>query len=126
MNFALSSPGIAMVTVWLVGMGDLFGAAGYYAESAQLKKHFYSDVPRLGNVAVSRHAQERMMDTGIPEPMFERVLFSGLDTPISTNLVWREKDGLRIVVLTNPTPNVGAKLVKTVYRVKAPARVMPG
>jgi hypothetical protein len=26
-----------MVTIWLMGMGDLFGAAGYYAESAQLK-----------------------------------------------------------------------------------------
>jgi hypothetical protein len=26
-----------MVTIWLVGMGGLFGAAGYYAESAQLK-----------------------------------------------------------------------------------------
>jgi hypothetical protein len=87
-------------------------------------KHFYRDVPRLGNVAVSPHAQERMMDTGIPEEMFERVLLSGLDTPIGTNVVWREKDGLRIVVLTNPTPNVGAKLVKTVYRVDAPARIV--
>jgi hypothetical protein len=89
-------------------------------------KHFYRDVPRLGNVVVSRHAQERMMDTGIPEPMFERVLLSGLDTPIGANVVWREKDGLRIVVLTNPTPNVGAKLVKTVYRVNGPARVVAG
>jgi hypothetical protein len=89
-------------------------------------KHFYRDVPRLGNVAVSRHAQEQVEDNGIPEPMFERVLFSGLDTPIGTNVVWREKDGLRIVLLTNPTPNIGAKLVKTVYRVKAPARVITG
>ncbi len=85
-------------------------------------QHFHRDVPRLGNVAVSRHAQERMIDTGIPERMFERVLLSGLDTQIGTNVVWREKDGLRIVVLTNPTPNVGAKLVKTVYRVNAQAR----
>lgn len=86
-------------------------------------KHFYRDVPRLGNVAVSRHAQERMMDAGIREPMFERVLLAGSDTPIGTNLVWREKDGLRIVILTNPTPNVGAKLIKTVYRVHAQTRI---
>jgi hypothetical protein len=30
--------------------------------------------------------------------------------------------GIRIVILTDPTPNVGAKLVKTVYRVKLQAR----
>ena len=89
-------------------------------------KHFYRDVPRLGNVAVSPHAHERMMGSGIPEPTFERVLLSGLDTPIGANVVWREKDALRIVVLTNPTPNVGAKLVKTVYRVNVPARVVAG
>ena len=56
-------------------------------------KHSHSDVPRMGNVAVSRHAQDRMKDIGIPERMFERVLLSGLDTPIGTNVVWREKDG---------------------------------
>lgn len=87
-------------------------------------KHFYRNVPNLGNVAVSRHAQERIMEARISEPMFERILLCGLDTPIGTNVVWREKDGRRLVILVNPTPNIGAKLVKTVYWVKAPARVM--
>jgi hypothetical protein len=89
-------------------------------------KHFYRDVPGLGNVALSRHAQERMVDARISEPMFERVLLSGLDSTIGSNVIWRQKDGLRIVILTNPTPNVGAKLVKTVYRVNAQARVIAG
>ena len=87
-------------------------------------KHFYRNVPNLGNVAVSRHAQERIREARISEPSFERILIGGLDTPIGTNVVWREKDGLRLVILVNPTPNIGAKLVKTVYRVKAPARVV--
>ena len=38
------------------------------------------------------------------------------------DVLWRERDGVRIVVLTDPTPNVGAKLVKTVFRVEQQAR----
>jgi hypothetical protein len=89
-------------------------------------KHFYRGVPGLGNVALSRHAQEQMVDARISEPMIERVLLSGLDTPIASDVMWRQKDGLRIVILTNPTPNVGAKLVKTIYRVNVPTRIMAG
>jgi hypothetical protein len=37
-------------------------------------------------------------------------------------VLWREREGLRIVILTNPTPNIGAKLVKTVYRVQSQAK----
>jgi hypothetical protein len=33
------------------------------------------------------------------------------------DILWREGKGIRIVILIDPTPNVGAKLVKTVYRV---------
>jgi hypothetical protein len=40
------------------------------------------------------------------------------DVPDGLDILWRERDGLRIVILTNPTPNIGAKLVKTVYRVE--------
>ena len=46
-------------------------------------KH-YRDVRGLGNVAVSRHAQERIMDARISQAMFERVLLSGTDTPMGT------------------------------------------
>ena len=86
--------------------------------------HFYRDVPRLGHVAVSRHAQDRMAREGIPPEAFERALLQPVkpDIPDGADILWRERDGLRIVILTNPTPNVGAKLVKTVYRVQVQAR----
>src|SRR3954467_10916114 len=73
--------------------------------------HFYRDVPRLGHVAVSRHAQDRMAREGIPPEVFERALLQPVkpDIPDGADILWRERDGLRIVILTNPTPNVGAK-----------------
>jgi hypothetical protein len=37
-------------------------------------KHYYENVPRLGNVAVSRHAQSQMLDTGISQAAFDRAL----------------------------------------------------
>jgi len=85
--------------------------------------HFYRNVTGLGNVAVSRHAQERMEADGISQQAFDRVLFTPVnpDIPDGTDVVWRERDGLRIVILTNPTPDRGAKLIKTVYRVEKQA-----
>jgi hypothetical protein len=37
------------------------------------------------------------------------------------DILWRPRDGLRIVILTHPTPNLGAMLVKTVYRIEEQA-----
>jgi hypothetical protein len=37
-------------------------------------KHYYENVPRLGNVAVSRHAQSQMLDAGISQEAFDRAL----------------------------------------------------
>ena len=87
-------------------------------------EHFYRDVKRLGNVAVSRHAQAQIAENGIPPELFEKVLLepNKPDVPDGMDVLWRERDGLRIVILTNPTPNTGAKLVKTVYRVQRQAR----
>ena len=48
------------------------------------------------------------------------------DVPDGQDILWRERDGLRLVILTNPTPNRGAKLVKTVYRVQAQAKAIAG
>jgi hypothetical protein len=91
-------------------------------------KHFYEAVKGLGNVAVSRHAQARMEADGIPQEAFDRTLLEPTrpDVPDGADILWRERDGLRIVILTNPTPNVGAKLVKTVYRVQRQARARGG
>ena len=86
-------------------------------------KHFYRNVPKLGNVAVSRHAQTRMEADGISQEAFEKALLEPIqpDVPDGMDILWRERDSLRIVIITNPTPNVGAKLVKTVYRVESQA-----
>ncbi|KKQ77820.1 MAG: hypothetical protein A3A96_01850 [Candidatus Zambryskibacteria bacterium RIFCSPLOWO2_01_FULL_39_39] len=86
-------------------------------------EHFYRDVPGLGNVAVSRHAQEQMQKGDISESLFQKVLLSptGSDIPDGQDVIWREREGIRIVILIDPTPNRGAKLVKTVYRVQQQA-----
>src|SRR3954466_9729450 len=78
-------------------------------------KHFYENVPRLGNVAVSRHAQAQMIEAGIPQEAFDRVLLEPTrpDIPDGADILWRERDGLRLVILINPTPNRGAKLIST-------------
>jgi hypothetical protein len=86
--------------------------------------HFYRNVPKLGHVAVSRHAQARAEEDGISQEAFDRVLLEPVQPDISdgADILWRERDGIRLVIFTNPTPNTGAKLVKTVYRVEAQAR----
>lgn len=88
--------------------------------------HFYRDVPGLGNVAISRHAQQRAEEDGISQDAFDRVLLTPIkpDTPDGADILWRERDGIRLVILTNPTPNTGAMLVKTVYRVEAQAKAV--
>jgi hypothetical protein len=43
------------------------------------------------------------------------------DIPDGLDILWRQRDGLRIVILTHPTPNLGAMLVKTVYRIEEQA-----
>ena len=78
----------------------------------------------LGHVAVSRHAQRRMEEDNISPEAFERVLLTPVkpDVREGADIVWRERDGIRIVILENPTPPSGAKLVKTVYRIEAQAK----
>ena len=83
-------------------------------------EHFFRGVRGLGNVAVSRHAQARMAEDGIHPGAFARALLDPTrpDVRDGADVLWRERDGLRIVILINPTPNLGAVLVKTVYRVE--------
>src|SRR5689334_21021054 len=95
---------------------------------SEARMHFYRNVPGLGNVAVSRHAQSQMISAGITQEAFDKALLQPTrpDIPDGADVLWRERDGLRIVILTNPTPNTGAKLVKTVYRVERQARAHAG
>jgi hypothetical protein len=86
--------------------------------------HFYRNVAKLGHVAVSRHAQKRMEEDNISQEAFERALLTPVkpDVREGADILWRERDGIRIVILENPTPPSGAKLVKTVYRIEAQAK----
>jgi hypothetical protein len=84
-------------------------------------EHYFPDVPGLGNVAVSRHAQARMQEDGISETAFRDVLINGETIPDGQDVVWREKDGVRIVILRRPEPFAGAMLAKTVYRIEESA-----
>ena len=81
-------------------------------------KHYYPDVPGLGNVALSRHAQAQAEKLGLTDEAVERILSKGTDTPDGFATTWREFRGIRMVIIT-PAPFSGALLVKTIYRVKA-------
>lgn len=87
-------------------------------------QHFFPNVPKLGHVAVSRHAQERMARDGISELQFKTVLHNTSDPDIREpgDIICRQSQGVRIVILEKPKPFHGAKLVKTVIKLKAPAR----
>ncbi len=90
--------------------------------------HFFRNVRGLGNVAVSRHAQARITEDGIRPDAFTRALLDPIrpDVRDGADVLWRERDGLRIVILINPIPNHGAVLVKTVYRVAQQASAQRG
>ena len=92
------------------------------------REHFYRNVPGHGSVAVSRHAQARMDEDDISQELFEKVLLTPpkADIPDGQEILWREGYGVRIVIIVNPTPNYGARLVKTVYRIEAQAVARKG
>jgi hypothetical protein len=71
-------------------------------------EYFFRSVRGLGNVAVSRHAQARMTEDGINPDAFTRALLEPTrpDVRDGADVLWRERDGLRIVILINPTPNL--------------------
>jgi hypothetical protein len=86
-------------------------------------RFYVTDVPRLGNVVVSRHAQAQAEAEGITEDLFHRILQEGTDKPDGLTTVWREFTGIRLVILLRPTPWRGARLVVTVYKVEQGLRV---
>jgi len=67
---------------------------------------------------------KRMEEDNISQAGFERVLLTPVKPNVreGTDILWRQRDGIRIVILENPTPPTGAKLVKTVYRIEAQAK----
>lgn len=87
-------------------------------------KHYYPNVPKLGNIAVTRHAQARMAELGITQEVFDKTLLepNKPDIPDGQEILWREGNGIRIVILTKPVPDRGAKIVKSVYKIKPQAK----
>jgi hypothetical protein len=86
------------------------------------RQHYYPNVPGLGNVAVSRHAQGRMDEHNISQKAFERALFTPTnEVTEDADILWRERDNVRIVIIQRPIPFRGAKLVKTLMKIGAQA-----
>ena len=88
-------------------------------------QYYFEDVPRLGNVAVTRHAQAKAEEFGITEQQFIEVLLKGSDSPDGMDMLWRERNGIRLVIILYPMPDRGARLVKTLYRIKAQEKAGP-
>ena len=86
-------------------------------------KHYYENVPSLGNVALSRHAQDRAYAEGIPDAEVERVLLTGKLVPDTHGVSFRELNGIRLVIIHRPTPFRGAALVTSIFRIERQKRV---
>jgi hypothetical protein len=81
-------------------------------------QHYYRNISGIGNVAVSRHAQDKAAEHGISEEMFRHALTKpdGPDIPDGANVIFRDRGVVRLVIILKPTPFRGASLVKTVIR----------
>jgi hypothetical protein len=75
------------------------------SEAEETRSHFYRDVVRLGNVAVSRHAQASMIEDGISQEAFDKALLTPtrLDVPDGQDILWR------VVVKVSPRSSHQAK-----------------
>jgi hypothetical protein len=88
-------------------------------------KHYFENVPGIGNVAISRHAQTRAVEDSISEATFADALVNGSTIPDGHGVVWREKNGVRIVIVKRPEPFRGAALATTAFRVKCQEKAKP-
>jgi hypothetical protein len=87
---------------------------------------YYEEVPGLGPVVVSRHAQAKMAEDGVPEEVFREALFDMLsEAREGFDVVRREARGVRVIIEMEPDgrpPTIAGgrrcRLVKTVYRVE--------
>jgi hypothetical protein len=82
----------------------------------------YENVPGLGRVNVSNHAQQRMIDHNISEAEFQRALMEPIqpDVPDGHNIVRRWRNAVGLVILLHPEPDLGIKLITTIYRHSEP------
>lgn len=83
--------------------------------------HYYTGVPGLGNVALSRHAQAKAEKDRVSDAQIKNALWSGRRLNDGDS-EFMEHAGLRLV-LVQPKNDAGAWLVVTLYRVMGQARV---
>ena len=93
-------------------------SAGSNPAAATNMQFKYVSVPGLGTVILSRHALAQASDLHITEVEIRRTLFHGQDRPDGQEIIWRENGNVRLVILLSPSPDRGAKLVKTLYRIR--------
>jgi hypothetical protein len=67
-----------------------------------------------------------MAQDGISEDELKDALLHGTTTPDGQEVIWREKGGVRVVIIKKPHPFRGAMLATTIYRVQAAARARKG
>ena len=82
----------------------------------EFSQHLFNNVPNLGRVAVSYHAQERAFKDGISEEMFKDALYNGTRIPDGVDSLFIDKGMIRIVVVLRPKPFRGAKLAVSVFK----------
>ncbi len=87
-------------------------------------QHYYPNVPGLGNVALSRHAQARAAEENFTDVTIRETLFNphGEDIPDGNNVVFRNRGLTRLVINKRPTPFRGAALVTTIIKLKPQAK----
>ena len=71
----------------------------------------------MGTVELSKHAQERAINSGITEFQIENLLYEGEDIPDGTDVTLRDHKGIRAVILLYPKPDKKSKLVKTIFKI---------
>lgn len=86
-------------------------------------KHYYPNVPGLGNVALSRHAQNACAEQGIGDSAIESLLLNGSRVDVEGGNVQVDHAGIRCVIVRKPVPFSGAALMVTAFRLGRPARV---
>ncbi len=93
------------------------------SSNSRVTKHYYTDVPGIGNVAISRHAQSQAEDAGFNDEMITQALMQpdGKDIPDHQGVVFRDRALLRLVIVLRPEPFRGASLVTTIIRTKPTA-----
>src|SRR5262245_56966154 len=87
--------------------------------NALTRRYFYKNIPKLGSVAISRHALSQLDAQDISQVDFELVLRDEKNqVEEGRDVVIRSGQGMRIVILLHPQPYKGERLVVSVHKDK--------